>query len=140
MLGDKPKVREASKPAVVLVVDDDDHVRSVVVRVVEHLGYTPAPAASAEAALAISHEPSALALLITDLHLPAMSGVDLIALLRERSSDLPAILISGDLTPDACERARLLGGVELVAKPFELGELRALVERVGCRAPLQPPE
>jgi DNA-binding NtrC family response regulator len=123
-----------SSEAVVLVVDDDDSVRSLIVREVEHLGYTPASAASAEAALAISPEPSALALLITDLHLPAMSGVDLIALLRERARNLPAILISGDLTPDACARARVLGGVELVEKPFALSELRAILERVGGQA------
>ena len=80
--------------ATVLVVDDEDLVRDVVVRMIEDLGYSALPAASGAAALALLDHHAVDAVLV-DLTMPMMSGVDVIAAVRARRPGLPVVLCSG---------------------------------------------
>src|SRR5918994_5308713 len=78
----------------VLVVDDDPTVRSQLVRLYSHSGYTVVPVSSAEDALTHLAEGN-IDFVITDIKLPGLSGIDLIAHMQESFPDVPVIAITG---------------------------------------------
>ena len=116
---------------VVLVVDDDEGVRSIVRDALERAGFSVVEAPSAEDALAaVASAPPHLVLL--DVVLPQMSGYELFELLREQlGDDLPVIFVSG-VRVDAYDRivGLLLGADDYVLKPFDPDELVARVRRL----------
>lgn len=70
-----------------------------------------------------------LNLMILDLGLPGTSGLEVLEALR-RFSDLPVIVVTGDVRSESCVRALKLGADDYVVKPFDLSELQARVEAV----------
>lgn len=104
-----PEVREGASvgPAVeaaapsggtenVLLVEDDASVRAAIVRMLRDAGYTVAEAANGVEALALGQEALArFALLITDLMMPKMGGIELSAAVRKLVPGLPVLYISG---------------------------------------------
>ena len=107
----------------VLVVEDDDAVRRITVRMLERLGYETWEAATSQDALdAVAHQCPALVL--TDIGLRGASGVALVEALRERWPDLQVVFASGRHRGDVSgieERDGWLG------KPFGTRELEAAV-------------
>lgn len=115
--------------SIVLLVDDDPAVRSALKFSLELDGFTVEAHASGEALAAQERLPTE-GCLVLDQNLPGMSGLDLLAVLRARRIDLPAVLITTH--PNAALRRRATqSGVAIVEKPL-LGE--ALVH--GVRAAL----
>ena len=102
---------------VVAIVDDSEGIRVALGRLLNAAGYEIALFESAEAYLAAA--PREVGCLLLDVHLPGMSGVDLLRHLRPRTS-LPIILITSDHTLAGC--AAQLGCDELLLKPT-LGDL-----------------
>jgi DNA-binding NarL/FixJ family response regulator len=121
----------AAARRVVLVVDDDEGVRSLVRSALERASFDVVEAASAEDALqTVSTKPPHLAVL--DVVLPQMSGYELFELLREQlGGELPVIFVSG-VRVDAYDRivGLLLGADDYVVKPFDPDELVARVRRL----------
>lgn len=113
-------------PKTVLVVDDDPQVASLIERMLERAGYRIITADGALAALeAVSG--SRPDLMIIDLQLDGMGGLELVPLLRcAETRYTPAIAITGNLDVDADE-VRAHGFVALVHKPFTAQELRRTV-------------
>ena len=109
----------------VFVVDDDASVSRSVARLVQALGYESRTFDSAEAFLA-AYEGGRGCLLIVDVRMPGMSGLDLLEELERRRGSLPAILMSGHVEAGASLRSgvRTLGILE---KPFSTGTLRTLL-------------
>ena len=111
--------------ATVLVVDDEPHVLAVIARVLEEAGYGVVATPSAADALArLRGAALDAALLVTDLRMPEMSGIELAEAARRAVPALRVLFLSGfpeDLPPD--DAANLLG------KPFSPEELVAAVER-----------
>jgi DNA-binding response OmpR family regulator len=118
--------------ATVLVVDDEPIVRDVVVRYLQREGYETLEAGDGLDAqeLLLSHEPS---LVVLDLMLPGMDGLQLCQWIRSRS-ELPVIM----LTARAEEADRIvgleLGADDYLTKPFSPRELAARVRTVLRRA------
>jgi signal transduction histidine kinase/CheY-like chemotaxis protein len=113
-------------PAVVLVVDDDDAVRSTTADVVNGLGYTVEEAHSGAEALARLNSGGAIDLLLTDVAMPGMSGPELARRARASRPHLPIIFISGYANPEGIA-GELLG--PLVRKPFTTTDLREQIEQ-----------
>ncbi len=112
----------------ILLVDDDHMLRDLGRRMLEKLGEVVYVAASGNEALEfLSARASDVSLLITDLTMPGMSGLDLIDAVKERYAALPVAAISGYVVdPDA--RARLDSrGVPFLPKPFAVPDLARLV-------------
>ncbi len=71
-------------------------------------------------------------LLITDIHLPAMSGLDLVRRVRQdrRHGRIPILVISGDAAPDTPELARTAGATAYFHKPYSPAAVRRKVEEL----------
>lgn len=113
----------------VLVVEDEDAIRQVLCRVLRSHGYTVVDSRSAEEALAVVERCPSVDLLVTDVVMPGMSGVELAGKLREDRSNLPVLYVSG-YTFDRLDSEDLPSRRErFLAKPFTPRQLMAEVER-----------
>jgi CheY-like chemotaxis protein len=112
----------------ILLVEDDDHVRSVTRRVLERSGYAVLEARRAdEAMLALELRAGPIHLLLTDLVMPEVGGLELAQQVRERRPEVAVLLMSGY----HAEWARLSGpGMHFLAKPFTVAELLGKVREV----------
>ena len=111
------KSKKSSGPnAVAIIVDDDPAVRNSLKFFLEVEGLTVRTYANAAEALEEAHYPASGCLVI-DYRLPGMTGLELLALLRERRIALPAILITTNPSAYLVSRARA-AGVVLVEKPL----------------------
>ena len=112
----------------ILVVDDNAHIRSILKEVLESETYVVDTASDGISALdKIIHQQTMPAVILLDLNLPRMHGLQLIEVLRQHEEvQLDSIIvISGD--NDALQQASRLGIHHCLAKPFDLEMLLALV-------------
>jgi len=110
----------------VLVVEDDQSMREAIERLLGAAGFEPIAYASAEAALAGSAGSEAICI-ISDLKLPVMSGLELLAELRARGHHQPLILITAYDAPGLGEDAMRHGAAAYLVKPFHGTALLAAV-------------
>ena len=120
-------------PLKVLVVEDEAAVAAAVAAALRKRGHAVTVAESGEQALAL---PTA-DVLVCDVGLSGMSGLDLLESLRSRGALCRTVLTSGMPNLEDCRRAMRLGASELLAKPFRLRELVDAVE-AGEPAPALP--
>ena len=106
---------------VVLVVDDDAGVRDSLKFTLEVEGFEVRTYSSAQELLNEKSLPS-LSCLVTDYHMPAMNGLELVAQLRERRTSIPAILITS-LPNENLRNCAAAGGISLLEKPVFGGRL-----------------
>jgi DNA-binding NtrC family response regulator len=107
----------------VLVVDDDETIRSQLLRLYTHSGYTVVPVSSAEDAL-IQLAEGNIDFVITDIKLPGLSGIDLITQMQENFPDVPVIAITGFKDIDTAVNVLKHGAADFVVKPFDLGAVQ----------------
>lgn len=115
----------------VLVIDDDDMVRSLIVRALTGARYTVIEAADGQAGLSLARANS-VDLVVTDLVMPVQEGVETIMTLRRERPRLPIIAISGGVTNSRLylDIAGRIGARRILAKPFTPKELIQLIEQV----------
>jgi len=108
----------------ILVVDDDEKVLEAVKDVLEAEGYVVhITLAGASGIRLFESDPPDL--VITDINMPDMEGIELIRELSRRRKGVPIIAISGDpVGTKFLKAARLLGAVDTLLKPFSIAELR----------------
>jgi two-component system cell cycle sensor histidine kinase/response regulator CckA len=128
----RPPVGSGSTPrrgtgATVLVVEDQEAVRAVIVRLLRRNGYDVLEAATGAQAIAIAVQ-RPIHLLLTDVVMPVMSGPQLAARLRGRLPGLPVLYMSGYPEGVLGPRRTLARGVALIEKPFVEDELLARVQ------------
>ncbi|MGO3987796.1 response regulator [Pseudomonas sp. SAS7] len=103
-----------------LVVEDDDIVRMLMVEVLDELGYSVIEAEDAAAALRVLEDPNqTLALMMTDVGLPDMRGEALAGKARELRPLLPVLFASG-----YADSIDVPEGMHLIGKPFSIDQLR----------------
>jgi PAS domain S-box-containing protein len=125
----------APNPAgVVLLVEDDAEVASLVSEMIREIGYTVIRAGSADAALGALANGRTIDLLFSDIMMPGtMSGVDLAREAKRRRPDLPILLTSG--YAHAALRVATGEGFEVLNKPYDIDNLRAAFRQVlGAKA------
>jgi two-component system response regulator PrrA len=121
----------------ILVVDDDPTILAAVSETLDLEGYSVITAINgAEALLAMERDPPALVLL--DMRMPVMDGWSFMRAVRSRGIDLPVVVMTA--TADALRWAAEIGAQGVLAKPFDLEELIAAVERLRPGSPAVPPE
>ncbi|HEV2182244.1 MAG TPA: sigma-54 dependent transcriptional regulator [Candidatus Acidoferrales bacterium] len=113
-----------------LVVDDEPSIRKLCMTIGEKLGFICSEAESAEVALA-TLERQAADVVIADLKLPQMSGVNL---LREIKRILPSVevaIMTGHGTIESAVDAMKVGAYDYIEKPFRVEKLRLLLQRMA---------
>ncbi|MEP6491258.1 MAG: response regulator [bacterium] len=120
-------------PVRILVVDDEAGVRRAVARSLTAVGYDVTCAQSGEEALQVAADASpSFDLVISDIMMPGMSGVDLVERLQQADDRLRVMLISGYPGSHLAEVARSKGNFDLLEKPFSPAQLTARVnERIA---------
>ena len=117
----------------VLVVDDDQAMLDLILKILEIENYEVLHADSGEAALAqCEHETGLPDLLITDLMMPGMSGIDTLRRLRETrsTSDLPVIMVTAYGDDERRQTARKYGAAEFVTKPVDFDLLKQQLQQL----------
>jgi DNA-binding NtrC family response regulator len=118
------------RKAHVLVVDDEELYRRALERILKRVGHTVSTARDAAEALAfVSQNP--VDLVVADIQMPGINGLELVRQIHEISSDLPCIVVTGYSTPENSVEALRAGAYWYLEKPFDQGHLdvvRALVE------------
>jgi cyclic di-GMP phosphodiesterase len=107
----------------VLVVDDEPYIRELIQRSLELEGYECDAAVHAEAALAALEAHDGYQLLVSDIQMPGMSGMELLALVRQRYPDLAVLMVTGVDDRKVGIQALRLGAFGYLIKPFDLNEL-----------------
>ena len=119
-----------NRNARVLVVDDDAPLREAMGKRMRRVGHFVVTAESAEIALAQTELGRApFDVVITDVHLPGMSGIDLATILLERRPAQRIVIVTGDPDEALARDAISRGPVSYLLKPFELFELEAVVNQ-----------
>jgi len=117
------------KPGPVLVVDDEEAFRELLVEALEVRGYLAYGAPTAEAALE-GWEGWKPAVVVTDQNMPGgRTGLELLTLLRTSAPLVPCILMTGYASPDLAAKAERAGAFGFLSKPFKLAEFEASLNR-----------
>ena len=112
----------------ILVVDDETNARTALLELLRDEGYAVESAADAFKALgkAADFTPD---LVLTDLKMPGMDGLQLLQKLRESDPDLPVIMMTAFGEVDTAVQAMRSGARDYLAKPVNVGELSVVVAR-----------
>ncbi len=120
-------VNSAMSSRLLLIVEDDESLRLVMQLQLTRLGYETAMAADGEHALEyLAH--TCPALVITDLQLPGMSGMDFLKRVRTDFPAIPVIVVTAFGTIESAVRAMKAGACDYITKPLHLAEMQTLVE------------
>jgi two-component system, cell cycle sensor histidine kinase and response regulator CckA len=115
--------------ATVLIVDDEQEVRAVALRMVERCGYGAVGAADGQEAVELVREAAArYDCVLLDLTMPRMGGEDALREIRQIAPELPVLLCSGYPAQELTERFAGLGFSGFVQKPYRLAEIRGRLE------------
>jgi two-component system, OmpR family, response regulator len=133
----RPMTVAYPQPRTVLVVDDDPHIRQLLVFALEKAGFACAEAADGEAALAgvAEHAPD---LVVLDINMPRMDGLEVCRRLHAESDVAVLFLSSRDDEIDRIVGIEL-GADDYVTKPFSPREVVARVQAVLRRTAARPP-
>jgi two-component system phosphate regulon response regulator PhoB len=119
----------------VLIVDDDDVIRSLLRLTLPDEGYDLVEAQDGGQALQIT-EARQPALVLLDWRMPGLSGADVLTALKQRHPDVPVIVLTAEPEAKVRTQAESLGADVFMAKPFSPLQLLATVERLLPDRPL----
>ena len=121
--------------AEILVIDDEPQVRRLIARILNGAGHTVHEADNGRGGISLFHRVHP-ALVITDIVMPDMEGLEMIRELHREASTIPILAISGGGPAVYLRAATGLGATAALAKPFGAAELLSVVERLlkaeGC--------
>jgi signal transduction histidine kinase len=114
----------------VLVVEDEPVVRAVILEMLQDEGYRALEAVDGPSGLRVLREESRIDLLVTDVGLPGMNGRQLADQARETRPALKILFITGYAESAAIAEGFLQPGMEMITKPFDLGNLSRRVREM----------
>ncbi len=110
----------------ILVVDDELSMREFISILLEREGYEVLTASDADAAL-VRLSSSHIDLVISDVQMPGLNGIELLARIKENTPDTAVLLITAFSTAEQAVEAMKLGAYDYLAKPFKVEEIKILV-------------
>lgn len=119
----------------ILIVEDEDIIRSAVRKLLLHAGYEVEDVGSVEEAEQ-EHDPDQFDLIISDLRLPGAAGTELIG----RAPNTPVLIMTSYASLRSAVDSMKMGAVEYIAKPFDHDEMLAAVESILTRTMSSAPE
>jgi FixJ family two-component response regulator len=115
------------------IVDDDQAMRSALVRLIRSLGFITRSFASAEEFIEADIMPDC-SCVVTDIQMPGMSGIHLTNLIAERQPKVPVILITARTEPGLKEYALASGAVAFFRKPVDTTAFVECLKKIAMRA------
>ena len=119
-------------PVKVLLVDDEEDFVEMLSLRLEAVGETVLPAYSGEACLKIL-EQDPVDVVVLDVKMPGMDGIETLREIRKRFPDLPVIMMTGHGTVEAAREGKALGAFDYMLKPANFEELREKLEKARKR-------
>lgn len=117
-------------PDIVLVVDDEQVLRSVVARALARFGYQVIMAGNGREALTMLATPLKFSLVLLDVDMPEMNGLDALPFIRRAAPGVPVAFMTGHLSDDSAVGVLHSGADAVIPKPFDLKQLVLAVERI----------
>ena len=114
----------------VLIVDDELNIRRVLAAMLAREGYEVTTAADGEQALAVLHK-TPVHVVVTDLVMPRLGGMQLLARVAAEFPDIPVIVITAHGTVDSAVQALKAGAFDYITKPFEQEELKKVIAKAS---------
>src|SRR5262249_32808842 len=113
----------------ILVVDDDALSREFLVEAIAALGYQPIEAKNGAEALerAQNSHPD---LVLTDLRMPGMDGMELLKKIREAQPDVPSVMITAQGTIESAVQAMRQGASDFILKPCSAEAIEVVIDRI----------
>ncbi len=116
-------------PVHILVVDDQEVIRELCSEIAESLGYRVSVAADGNEALEVL-EREHVDVLMADLKMPGMNGMELLEKIRSRSAQTEVLIMTAYGSVPSAVQAMKLGACDYITKPFNIEEVKLLLERV----------
>jgi two-component system response regulator AtoC len=113
----------------VLVVDDEAKMQRVLEIMLKRMGHQVVCAGNGHEALA-ALEQTSCDLIISDLRMPGMTGIELLQALRTQGNDVPVIIMTAYGTIESAVEAMKLGACEYIVRPFDVDALEITVKRI----------
>ncbi|MGD9578640.1 MAG: response regulator, partial [Syntrophorhabdus sp.] len=117
------------KPAQILIVEDDRKMRLALREIMTNEGYVVDTVETGEAALGRA-DGNGYDLVITDLKLPGIDGMDVLRAIRKSRPETSVVIITAYATVDTAVEAMREGAEDYISKPFNLDEIRLIVRKV----------
>jgi len=117
----------------VLIVEAEVRLRDVLVRAVRDMGFEPQGCRTAEEAVK-QMEAAAAPIIVLDLHLPGMSGLEFVGIVHQRWRGTAVVILTGFGDLEAARQAIHLDVVDFLTKPCPLGELEVALDRALRRS------
>jgi PAS domain S-box-containing protein len=115
----------------VLVIDDEETIRTLIVDVLSDLGYATLEAADGASGLKVLHSNTAIDLLVTDVGLPAgLSGRQLADIARQTRPKLKVLFITGYAETFLARKGQLIPGMHVLSKPFTMDSLATRIKGI----------
>ena len=115
----------------VLIVEDDNAMAQMCAKLIRRSGHSAVIACSSEDALAVVREDREIDVVVSDVQMPQMSGIQLLATLRAIDGRLPIILMTGYTHLLNPAQAIALGAADYIMKPFDSEALIASLDRAA---------
>jgi PAS domain S-box-containing protein len=117
----------------ILVADDDDELRGLVLRMIERLGWDAVGVPDGAAAVtALAEEPARYAMVVLDWSMPVMDGREALEAIRLAAPDLPVFMSSGHSVEMLAAEVDHLRPTGFLAKPYRLSELRRVLAALAA--------
>src|SRR5512134_739806 len=120
----------------ILVVDDELSMREFLTILLEREGYRADEAENAEQALRMLEE-GAYELVISDVNMPGLSGIELLERIKQLTPETAVLLITAYTTAEQAVEAMKLGAYDYIGKPFKVEEIKVLVRNALEKRQLQ---
>jgi two-component system response regulator FlrC len=117
----------------ILLVDDDVQMRAALKEAVVRIGYNAVMAEDPEDALKVLKDAS-VSMIVTDMKMPKMDGLEFIKVVREQIGNLPVLVITGHATVENAVEVMKEGVCDYLMKPFSFDSLTSTIESIMSRA------
>jgi len=121
----------------ILVVDDEESMREFLRILLEKEGHQVTTAGDGAAALSLATSQD-VDLIISDIKMPRLDGVGLLAGLRQHGLEIPIIMVTAYASSDSAIQAMKHGAFDYLTKPFKVDEVRLVIQRALARPERRP--